>query len=832
MVRLRYFRTFVLLGAFALLPASADARQGARPFSANRMGSALEEVAAFEIAPRDREALATEADRRSRDDGLPNQFADPVEVSITPYTHGTWETFADGSRLWRLRVEAPGATDLNLGLRHFELPVGATLHVWSVDHDYWEGPYTAADNAPHGELWLPVVPGERAVVELYVPPSVEFEPGIEIARIGWGFRDWFKLEREIGRQGFCNNDVVCPEGDPWRDEIASVGVYTLNGQWNCTGSVVMNTAADYTPYFLTANHCGISGGNDHTVVVYWNYESPSCGQLCCGSLSDNQTGAIFRAARSDVDFCLVQLEEDPDPLSQVYFAGWDRATVVGQTGCVGIHHPSTDEKAISFNDDALTTMNSCIGGGSATHWRVNNWEDGTTEPGSSGSGIWDPATHSLIGFLSGGLASCSNIAYDCYGKFTLAWNGSGSTSRLSDWLDPGGTGATTIGGSYSDGTGRVRYLAHGGADVCASNPGQQNGVWEPGETVNVPVTVLAIGNHTSITGILSTTAAGVTITDDTATFPNLTSGTTGGSDAPNFTVEIAPGVPCAGSIDFELTLSSAEGGPWVESFSQQVGGDLVPAGLPLAIPDNVPAGAQSALTVSGGGSVSNVQVHVMVTHSRVGDLVLKLRGPLGDTVTLLDRPGYPNSPNGCQDNDLDVTFKVPGPSLEQHCAGSTPWYTGDAGAVGSLEVFDGQSANGTWTLIVEDHNAGDTGTVTSWELLTTPPLPSVCEVCQPATDAPVVTATTFGLSAPRPNPFSGTTDIRYTLERASATRIVVYDVSGRLVRSLLERDMPAGAHSVRWDGKDGEANPAAAGIYFVRLESDARQDIRRVNLVR
>ncbi|MEZ5064459.1 MAG: FlgD immunoglobulin-like domain containing protein [bacterium] len=827
-------RALGLVAAVSLLPVVADARRGPAPLSANALGRSLSEVATFPIEPRDVEALRVATDRVSREDGAPLQFADPVAVSITPATHGTWETFPDGSRLWRLRFDAPGATDLNLGLTHFRLPVGATFHVTAEGQDYWEGPYTSLDNAPHGELWLPVVPGGKAVAELFVPPAADFEPEIEIAQVGYGFRDWFKLEREIGRQGSCNNDVICPEGDPWRDQIKAVAVYTLNGFWTCTGTMVMNTSADFTPYFLTANHCGVSTGNDQTMVIYWNFESPTCGALCCGSLSDNQTGSIFRASRSDVDFCLVQLEEDPDPASEVFFAGWDRDTGAGSTGSVGIHHPNTDEKAISFNTDALTTMNSCIGGGSQTHWRVNNWEDGTTEPGSSGSGLFDPANKRLIGFLSGGLASCSNINYDCYGKFTLAWNGSSASSRLSDWLDPTSSGAPSLDGSFSNGVGRVGYLAHGGADVCPSNPGQQNGVWEPGETITMPVTIFAVGPHTGITGVLSTTSPGVTITDDTATFPNLTSGATGTSDSPHFALTLDPALTCGATLDFELSLSSAEGGPWVESFSQQVGGDLQPSGLPLPIPDNVPAGAQSSLTVSGTGAfVNDLAVHVVISHTRVGDLVLKLSGPNGAESVLLDRPRYPFFANGCEDDDMDVTFRFTGPSLEQHCPGSTPWYVGNAGTVSPLTVFYLTPLDGTWTLTVEDHNGGETGTVTSWELLTDPVLPAVCDVCQASTGFdPVDTVEGFGLAAPRPNPFSGKTEIRFALERPASTALAVYDVSGRLVRTLLSRDLPAGSHASSWDGRDTDGNAAAAGIYFLRLASDGRTDIRRVNLVR
>ena len=80
------------------------------------------------------------------------------------------------------------------------------------------------------------------------------------------------------------NDVVCPEGDSWRDEINSVAVYMILGTWVGSGVMVNNTANDLTPYFLTAWHCGITNRNDSTLVVYWNYESPRCGQLSGGSL--------------------------------------------------------------------------------------------------------------------------------------------------------------------------------------------------------------------------------------------------------------------------------------------------------------------------------------------------------------------------------------------------------------------------------------------------------------------------------------------------------------------------------------------------------------------
>ena len=54
--------------------------------------------------------------------------------------------------------------------------------------------------------------------------------------------------------GSCNIDVVCDEGDDWRDEISSVAAYSLGGSLFCTGAMINNARQDGKPYFLTAHH--------------------------------------------------------------------------------------------------------------------------------------------------------------------------------------------------------------------------------------------------------------------------------------------------------------------------------------------------------------------------------------------------------------------------------------------------------------------------------------------------------------------------------------------------------------------------------------------------
>jgi hypothetical protein len=110
------------------------------------------------------------------------------------------------------------------------------------------------------------------------------------------------------------------------------------------------------------------------------------------------------------------------------------------TSAVGIHHPSGDLKKISFENDALAITGYGGGPGSGTnHLRVFDWDDGTTEGGSSGSPIFN-ANHRIVGQLHGGSAACGNNLPDWYGRFFTTY------PFLCTWLSPGNCGLTTLAG--------------------------------------------------------------------------------------------------------------------------------------------------------------------------------------------------------------------------------------------------------------------------------------------------------------------------------------------------------------------------------------------------
>jgi len=89
-----------------------------------------------------------------------------------------------------------------------------------------------------------------------------------------------------------------------------------------------------------------------------------------------------------------------------------------------------------------------------------------------------------------------------------------------------------------------------------------------------------------------------------------------------------------------------------------------------------------------------------------------------------------------------------------------------------------------------------------------------------------------GLAPARPNPFQGSTTIRFAVDQAGPVELAIYDVSGRLVRGLVHGAAPAGDQQVSWDGRDDAGRHAAAGVYLYRLRLGNVVQSKRVILLR
>ncbi len=438
--------TGTLFFAILLFSDSGFAKMYEKPRSFSLEENSQDQVQRIDLPAIDTATLLAEDRVREKnpDRPRPQRFAIAAEVTFALDTAGTWRNVPEG-QLWRLRIRTPGATSLNLGITRFDMPEGAKLWIYDPEHTHIEGPYTSRHRSHRGSLWTPVIQGEEIVVEVFVPAGIA-RPVIEIKKVNQGYRGFELSISGCGTEGLCENDVVCPVGNPWRDQIRAVGLYTLNGVGRCSGTLLNNTSVDLKPYFLSANHCLVNSSNDDTVVVYWNYQSAQCGTHGPGSTDDNQSGSIFRAGDDGSDFLLLELSQMPDPASKVFYAGWD-ASGATPPSTVGIHHPKCDVKAISFSNSPPEMTIYDGNSPPESYWRVL-WDSGIVEDGSSGSCLFAKDTGRCIGHLRGGNQSCTGMVLEnWYGRLNASWTGGGTpATRLSDWLDPGSTGISSMNG--------------------------------------------------------------------------------------------------------------------------------------------------------------------------------------------------------------------------------------------------------------------------------------------------------------------------------------------------------------------------------------------------
>lgn len=90
----------------------------------------------------------------------------------------------------------------------------------------------------------------------------------------------------------------------------------------------------------------------------------------------------------------------------------------------------------------------------------------------------------------------------------------------------------------------------------------------------------------------------------------------------------------------------------------------------------------------------------------------------------------------------------------------------------------------------------------------------------------------FSLSQNYPNPFNPETTIEYQLPRAGQVKVVIYNLAGQLVRTLLDAQHAAGKFQTHWDGKDELGNQVASGVYLYQLQAGSFQATQKMILMR
>ena len=353
-----------------------------------------------------------------------------------------------GERTYLLQVSSPGAYGIGLNFDKFYLTENSKLFIYDIERTYFLGSLTSQNNKEDNFLSTSIVKGENIIIELTVPVSEADRVLLHLSSIIHDYTDilnYYGTHDSNSRED-CNINVICSEGDDWRDQINGV-VRVSMGSGLCSASVINNTANDRTPYVLFADHCVSGGANSY--VFYFNYQSNSCSGTS-GSLNQSVSGSTLLAQEdinSGPDFALLRMTSDIPDSYNPFYVGWSRVNSAPEEA-VGIHHPGADIKKISFTNDTVSA-----GGTGGYYWEFQ-YDSGRVIPGSSGSPFFDENKRQ-VGIASYIYTNYCDPSPDCYcsqqynhgyGRFDVAWS-----MGLGSYLDPLNSGTLTLDGISNSG---------------------------------------------------------------------------------------------------------------------------------------------------------------------------------------------------------------------------------------------------------------------------------------------------------------------------------------------------------------------------------------------
>ncbi len=348
----------------------------------------------------------------------PNQIGVNRGVEVAPNTRAQKFVNPDGSQIIVLIIKSSGASGIGVHFRNFALADSEEVYVYGAATDSIVfGPFTEKGPWGSGEFWSGTVDGDTAVIEFHKRTD-ENGHGFEIFEISHILAelDWRLRSNEPDVLN-CEVDASC-FGDPEKNSVARI-LFNSNGPHVCTGTLLNNIAQDETPYFLTANHCVNSQAIAQTVETYWFYQTTSCNSGVLRNWVHTGPGANLLATQTSNDFSFIRLQNNAP--GGAFFSGWTSTAQSAGANVFGLHQPdgyippSVNSYLRRSTGSIMNTNFNCLG---LVNGYEIGWTSGTSEPGSSGSGLFTSNGHYLVGVLSCGPAppTCNNPGTG-YSKF-------------------------------------------------------------------------------------------------------------------------------------------------------------------------------------------------------------------------------------------------------------------------------------------------------------------------------------------------------------------------------------------------------------------------------
>ena len=327
-----------------------------------------------------------------------------------------WVALKSGDAVARLQVGSPDALGLRVGLQVKRLHPHVELRFAGVDDPQRVVARVTAAEAQsladaNGLYWTPATDGSAQIIEIYRPAHVKATQARlqapQVSHLLANSRNDFKIVEKLGESASCNINAMCrvdqlgAEYVRVKNAVAHMVFVKSGSSYICTGTLLNDTTTStQVPYFYSAAHCIADQTVANTLSTYWGYENSGCNTLDGARTNPVVGGADILFVDAAVDALLLRLK-NPAPASAT-FAGWDASTLAANAEVIAIHHPKGDAKKYSRGQHVADTY--------AEQFTVG-WLEGTTEGGSSGSGLFTryaDNTYRLRGGLYGGNASCAN----------------------------------------------------------------------------------------------------------------------------------------------------------------------------------------------------------------------------------------------------------------------------------------------------------------------------------------------------------------------------------------------------------------------------------------
>jgi hypothetical protein len=409
-------------------PAMTKAAKPAAQEPSKRLGLFVGSAPLVALSALDNDALKAE-DRLMARPNKVMRYGVGRDASLSD-RDGAWTDLANGAHLWVAELVSPNAIGLRLHFADAHLPAGAQLSLAAADDESGapvELHYGSPDGSPAAKsaFWSGSVFGDRARIEYLGPAGSPAELPFHVDRIQHLYRDPVQELTTKQNAGGCENDVSCfPEWGDLSRAVSGIGFIGDNSLF-CTGQLLATSPpADFTPYWLTANHCLETEFEAESAEFFWLYQTQSCNGAPPSLASvPRSRGATLVSTNPQSDYTLL-IVEGALPAPDLFWAGWTSKEPANGTDAVAIHHPSGDFKRISFGfKEEPSACNQVPSFGGRKLVRTS-WTNAVTEPGSSGSGIFRLDTGQLYGQLLGGPSFCGaspDALWDCYGSFATTY---------------------------------------------------------------------------------------------------------------------------------------------------------------------------------------------------------------------------------------------------------------------------------------------------------------------------------------------------------------------------------------------------------------------------